>query len=126
MKPRLRPMEEILRQLLVAKLEHDQLRSKLAAFHCEREVGTTRPCWKATLVPPERDYEGRVELAGYWDHAGGNADDGDHVALWCVACRQREEARPSYQRAVYAFGVARTAFWNALRGLGRRSCWVEK
>lgn len=122
-----RPRLELACQKLAhAKMERDQLRQVMRWLSCEREhQGQGKPCWKATWEPEQRGDFGRIEFSGYWDHAGGNDDDGEnHWLHWCRPCQLRERVRPAYRSAVVAYGNALRAFWATCRATGQRCGWV--
>lgn len=96
-------LEVALRRLLPAKAEYDRLKRERAAFQCLLEDGGRRPCWHKSNNNVDRDRDA--------------TDD------WCEPCQRRELMRTKYQSAVYIFGNAKTAFWNALRGHARRDGW---
>lgn len=115
-----------LRTLHQARLEFQRLRAGMAALKCDRETAwdlefaqgssqlkdeDRKPCWKATFVKAQIGDFGRVELPEYWDHAGGNSDDGDHHLLWCTPCQSREKLRPSFVAAKSRLAHLKGALW---------------
>ena len=73
-------------------------------------------CWKATYVPEVRGDYGRIEQEAYWDHAGGNAEDGEnHHLLWCGPCQTRETIRKGLAPARRRLAGLKSAIWAAAK-----------
>ena len=106
-----------------ARTQAETLRKQMAACECQREEEQNgRPCWKATWIPPEYDNSMDAPLLrlqrDYWDHAGGNAEEGDpRWAPWCEPCAKREQLRPLRTQASRSLGALKTAFWRAAKRL---------
>ena len=72
--------------------------------------------WKATYVPEVRGDYGRIEQEAYWDHAGGNAEDGEnHHLLWCGPCQKRETIRKGLAPARRRLAGLKSAIWAAAK-----------
>lgn len=130
------PLEVACQKLAFARDARDRalLARKALDYTCERErldpEGLSRkqqrPCWKATHVNAQVDGYGRVELCGYWDHAGGNEDNGDHALLWCGPCQLRQVAHLAYRKAVKAHGIASRSLWVSIRATAKRNGWAGR
>jgi len=101
-------LEDLLGRLGQARRDLLDIRKRRASFQCERERDTaqSRACWVASFVPEVRGDYGRVEAEAYWDHAGGNADDGEnHHLYWCQPCQERERLRGAWSKAKGRYGA---------------------
>lgn len=80
------------------------------------------PCWKATFVPEVRGDYGRIEQSAYWDHAGGNAEDGEnHHLLWCDPCQKRERIRAGLAPARRRLAGLKTELWRIAKRLAEKA-----
>ena len=103
-----------------ARMEVERIRREMRACQCEREADEQsrqiKPCWKASFIPEVRGDWGRIECAAYWDHAGGNAEDGEnHHLLWCGPCQTRETIRKGLEPARRRLAGLKSAIWQAAK-----------
>jgi hypothetical protein len=116
-----RPITALLADAHRARMEVQRIEREMRACQCQREDTDAQdaPCWKATWNPPEYDTSmdaPRLAFPGYWDHAGGNADDGkNHHLLWCKPCQQREKLRAGLEPARRRLAGLKSAIWAAAK-----------
>ena len=76
-------IEALVLKMHRTRVQAETLRKQMAACECQREERQNGwPCWKATWIPPEYDNSmdaPRLAFRGYWDHAGGNAEEGEDI-----------------------------------------------
>ena len=115
-------IEALVLKMHRTRVQAETLRKQMAACECQREERQNGwPCWKATWIPPEYDNSmdaPRLAFRGYWDHAGGNAEEGEpRWAPWCDSCAKREKLRAPYAKAKRLLGTLKTMLWRAAKRL---------
>lgn len=113
-------IESLLSKAHAARMEVRRIEREMRACVCAREFDDDhpqeKPCWKAVYISEVRGDWGRIEQEAYWDHAGGNAEDGEnHHLLWCEPCQKRESLRPQREPARRRLAGLKSAIWAAAK-----------
>lgn len=112
--------DDLLARAHRARMEVRRIEAEMRACKCDREFDDDHPqdapCWKGTYIPDVRGDCGRIECASYWEHAGGDAEDGEnHHLLWCAPCQKRETIRKGLEPARRHLAGLKSAIWAAAK-----------